>query len=341
MNKARGFLAVFVAGVVLLTWGGSSVYAQGAGTVEGKGNGLKIAPVRSDLTIEKGANRVVSLFVENITAFPITVRGVTNDFVPSNDESGEPRIILDEKESAPGNSFKTLVGKLPSVTLKPNERREIRVTLAVSENAASGGYYGAVRFVPGTGENDKNVALTASVGSIFLVRVPGDVTERMSVESFNVAKDGSVRSLFDSGPFTVQTRFRNLGNVHVQPFGKIFVKNMSGEIVDEIEINDAQPRGSVLPASVRKFEDSMKHQKYFGMYTIEGSFGYGTNGDLLLAKKRFFVLPYQLIATVIVVVAFLIFGLPRLLRAYNQRIINQANTARSKPRPGPRPKPKR
>ncbi|HSH55423.1 MAG TPA: hypothetical protein VK983_01195 [Candidatus Limnocylindrales bacterium] len=328
MNKARGLLAVLIAGAIMLAGEVVPAAAQSAGKANGQGNGLKIAPVRSDLTIEKGSNRTVTITVENITASPINLRGITNDFVPSDDESGEPRIILDEKQSAPGNSFKSIVGPLSSLRLLPNERKEVRVTLSVPDKAASGGYYGAVRFVPGDSENDKNVALTASVGTIFLVRVPGQISEKLSVESLGVSHEGRSASLFNSGPVTIDTRFRNFGNVHVQPFGKIFVKNFSGKIIAEMELNNVQPRGSVLPNSVRKFNNPVKAEGLFGRYTVEGSFGYGSNGELLLAKKTFYVIPFKLIGTIAVILLFLVFGLPRLIRAYNQRIIQNAQPKR-------------
>jgi hypothetical protein len=347
MKKARSFLAVAAVGFALLSVFGPRVAAQG--TNDGQGNGLKIAPVRTDLTIEKGGSRQVSLFLENITAFPLTVSGVKNDFVASDDESGEPRIILDEKESAPGNSFKTLVGPLPSFNLKPAERREVRVTLSVPTDAPAGGYYGAIRFAPGDGQGDKNVSLNASVGTIFLIRVPGKISERLQVESFHIAnEEGVTGSLFNSGPVSVVTRFKNLGNIHLQPFGKITVKSFSGKVIDEMEINNTQPRGSVLPGSIRKFDYPVKEKNLFGRYTVEGSFGYGSDGELILAKKTFYVIPFKMIAAVLLIVAFLIFVLPRMIRAYNRRIIQQAggrNTsgppAKPKARANPRSKPPR
>ncbi len=340
MNKARGVLAIVIAGATLLFGGVDSAAAQSAGGAAGQGNGLKIAPVRTDLTIEKGSNRMVSIFVENITASPISLRGIANDFVSSDDESGEPRIILDEKESAPGNSFKALVGKIESLSLKPNERKEIKAIITVPQKAASGGYYGAIRFVAAEGENNKNVALTASAGTIFLIRVPGDITEKLSVESFGVSHNGRVASLFNSGPVNIETRFRNFGNVHVQPFGKIFVKNTSGKIIAEMELNNVQPRGSVLPGSIRKFTNDVKSEKMFGRYVVEGSFGYGSNGELIMAKKTFYVIPFKLIGSILLVVLFLIFGLPRLIRAYNQRIIQNARPQR-KPRTPKPPRPRK
>lgn len=348
MKKARSFFVLAMLGVFLLSLGGTKAFAQTSKTGTNPGNGLKIAPVRSDLTIEKGGSRQVSLFVENITASVLTVSGIKNDFVASDDESGEPRIILDEDKSAPGNSFKTLVGALPTVKIQPNERREIRVTLTVPKTAAAGGYYGAIRFAPGNGQTDKNVALTASVGTIFLVRVPGDVKEQLKVEGFAIKHEKNTGSLFNSGPLSVVIRFKNYGNVHLLPFGKVTVKNFSGKVVDEFEINNTQPRGSVLPTSIRKFEYPIKEQKFFGRYTAEGSFGYGSNGELLLAKKTFYVIPFKMIAAGVFALAFIIFVLPRLIRAYNQSIVRRAQQngraagSRSvKPKTKPKVKPRK
>jgi hypothetical protein len=344
MKKARKLLTVAAVGLALLSGFGAKVYA--ATPVTGQGNGLKISPVRTDLTIEKGGSRQVSLFLENITASPMTVSGVVNDFIPADDESGEPRIILDAGKKAPGNSFTNLLHNPPTLTLQAGERKEARITISVPKTASSGGYYGALRFAPGNGGSpDKNVSLTASVGSIFLITVPGNITEQLKVESFDIIHNGSVGALFNSGPVTVQTRFRNSGNIHVAPFGKIIIKNFKGQVVYEKEINDTQPRGSVLPGSIRKFTNEVPVKKMFGRYTAEGSFGYGTTGSLILAKKTFYVIPFKLIAAVLLVLAFLIFGLPRLIRAYNRSVVLRAQggqgNAKAKPKTQPRGKPKK
>jgi len=342
MKKARSLLAVAAAVLALLASGASASAATAPATKApvGQGNGLKISPVRTDLTIEKGGSRQVQLYVENVTAFPMNLKGVTNDFVASDDESGEPRIILDNDKSAPEDSFKSLISSLPSVSLQPQERKLVNITLAVPKTAASGGYYGAVRFIPDNGPGDKNLSLNASVGSIFLITVPGNLIEQLKIESFDVLHNNSAGVLFNSGPVSIQTRFRNFGNVHVQPFGHIEVKDFRGHVIQTIEINSTQPRGNVLPNSIRKFINPVTATKLFGRYTVQGSFGYGDQGGLLLAKKTFYVIPYKYIAGVLLVLAFLIFVLPRLIRAYNRRIVQRAQAAQGSANVKPKPKPR-
>lgn len=331
MKKAQRFLILAAVGVFLFSAGGSKAYAQSTKTkptvlpTQGQGNGLRISPVNVPLTIEKGGTRRVTITLENITASNLQVGGFKNDFVAASDESGEPRIILDDDKNAPVNSFKQLVGPLPTLSLKPGERKDVSVTLTVPKDAAAGGYYGAIRFAPVNGKNDKNVSLQASVGTIYLIRVPGEIKEQLKVEEFTAKHNATTGGLFSSGPIDIVVRFRNFGNVHVQPFGKISVKGFKGEVLYETEINNTQPRGSVLPDSIRKFVIPVKtDKKWFGRYVAEGSFGYGSNGELIQARKVFYVIPFKLIAGVIFGLALLIFALPRAIRAYNRSVIRHA-----------------
>jgi hypothetical protein len=169
--------------------------------------------------------------------------------------------------------------------------------------------------------------LTASVGTLFLITVPGNLTEKLTVASFDSAKNGKNGTLFNSGPISLVTRLHNVGNIHVQPFGKIIVKNTFGKIVYTTELNDTDPRGNILPNSIRKFENPINSKHLFGRYTAIGNFSYGSSGGILTVKKTFYVIPYILIIIILLVLAFLIFGLPRLIRAYNRRVVAKANNS--------------
>jgi hypothetical protein len=289
------------------------------------GNGFRISPPRYELTIKPGQTETVSLFVENLANSRVTAHPVVNDFTASPDENGEPQLILDPNKSAPTNSFKPLVEPIPDTSIAALERKEVKVTLHVPANATPGGYYGAIRFTPVySNSGPANVSLTASVGTLFLITVPGNLTEKLTVASFDATKNGKAATFFNSGPITLVTRLNNQGNIHVQPFGKIVIKNTFGKIVYETELNDSDPRGNVLPGSIRKFENPISLKHMFGKYTAVGNFAYGSNGKIISVQKTFYVIPYVLIIIILLILAFLIFGLPRLIRAYNRRVIEKA-----------------
>jgi hypothetical protein len=121
-------------------------------------------------------------------------------------------------------------------------------------------------------------------------------------------------------------RVRNSGNVQEQPFGRIVLKK-GDKVLGSYEINNTDPRGNVLPDSIRKFSVDLKNVGSFGKYTLQGNFGYGSSGQLLSASTSFYIVPVWMIIIVLLLLAlvlFLIFGLPKAVRRYNQNILRRA-----------------
>lgn len=296
------------------------------------GNGLRVSPVRPpDFIIEPGKSYTVNITVTNITTEPADLQVVINDFTASSDESGQPALLLEPGQFAPRHSLKRFVKPIPNFSLRAGEQKTIPAVISVPANATGGGYYGAIRFAPAganAAEADQNVTLAGSVGSLILVRVPGDVTSQLSLTSFDVRQGGVAKNLFfNSKNITSVVRFQNEGNIQEQPFGKIQLKDRSDKVIAEYEINDIDPRGNILPDTIRRFETDLDKVGNFGMFKLVGNFGYGTNGQLLSASTTFYVVPFIFIVIFLAVVAllvFLVFGLPRIIRAYNERIIKQA-----------------
>lgn len=253
------------------------------------GNGFRISPVRSEFTIEKGKSQTFTITLENPSSTPLTAHPVVNDFIASEDEGGEPRLILDPDTVVPRNDFKRLVSPLDDVIIPGNQRKEIKVTISVPSYAEAGGYYGAIRFIPVIpSEEGRNVALTASIGSIVLVQVPGDIREQLTLLQLSAAQDKTPRGFFIGGNVSVLTRLKNTGNIHVKPFGKVQIKNMFGKVIYEYEFNNTDPRANVLPDSIRKFIDPIPNKHWFGRYTIVSNLTYGTGGGNLLSQKATF-----------------------------------------------------
>lgn len=296
------------------------------------GNGQRVSPVRTDVTIYPGKSETVTVNITNVTTKPAELQAVINDFVASTNESGEPAIILNPNQYAPKHSLKRYakVG-IGSFKLGPGEQKNIPIVINIPSNAAGGGYYGAVRFAPASNKNgpNENVSLAGSVGSLILVKVPGDVKEQLSIASFDArVNDRPSTFFFRSNDINAVVRFQNQGNIQVQPFGKILLKNRSGKVLASYEVNSAQPPGNVLPDSIRKFTIPLKDKVgSFGQYKLEGNFGYGTNGQLLSASTTFYVIPFWMIIAfvlLVLLIAFIVFGLPRLIKAYNRRVLQRA-----------------
>jgi Bacterial protein of unknown function (DUF916) len=332
---ATGVVALTVSLLLGVVGLGHVQAAQSAAV--GPGNALKVSPVRLDLTMSPGTTQTFSVHIQNLTGAPAVLHPAINDFVASGDESGRPNVILNENEFAPSHSLKRLVTPLKDFTVQPGETREVKVTVAAPKNVAAGGYFGAVRFAPANAEGDKNVNLAASVGTLVLLKMSGDIKEELTIASFDARKkaaegQANTASSFFTSKKDVQAvvRFKNSGNVQVEPFGAVRLKRF-GKVVATYEINKQDVRGNVLPDSVRKFEVPLDKLGSFGKYTLEGNFGYGETGQLLSAQTTFYVVPLLLILIGLGVVALLvvlIVVLPRMIRSYNRRIIRRANRRR-------------
>jgi hypothetical protein len=329
-GKFRRLMAAFAAGIIVLLSGALPASAATSG-----GNGLRVSPVRTDITIKPGESQTVNVTVTNVTTKQSDLQVVINDFIANPNETGAPALILNPSQYAPSHSLKRFVTTPPNFTLAPGQQKSVPIKISVPSNAAGGGYYGAVRFAPASNINAKNetVSLAGSVGSLILAKVPGDIKEQLGIASFDARKNDRPSSFFYSGKdIDAVVRFQNSGNIQEEPFGKILLKNRSGKILAQYNVNNTVPPGNVLPDSIRKFPTPLGDKVgNFGVYKLEGNFGYGSNGQLLSASTTFYVIPKGVILgfiLLVLLIVFLVIGLPKLIRRYNQRVISRAGRGR-------------
>lgn len=324
--------SLFVA-VLLIAVGATQ---SSAGAASGGGNGLRISPVRSDVTVNPGTSQTVIINVTNVTAATSTFQTIVNDFTASPDESGNPAILLSSSQYASSHSLKRFIGPVGTFTLASGQSKAVPIVITVPKNAVGGGYFGAIRFAPASTKysQNQNLSLAGSVGSLILAKVPGDITEKLAIASFDVRRNDRPSSFFTSNKdLTATVRFQNQGNVQEAPFGKVLLRNSSGAQLASFELNNETPAANVLPDSIRKFPLKLTKVGSFGQYKLVGNFGYGSNGQLMTASTTFYVIPLSIIyifAGIVLLLLFLVFVLPKLVQAYNRRILRMAGRTLSK-----------
>lgn len=285
-------LAVFFAGA----W---SVRTSAEATI-GTANTLKVSPVRSDIQIEPGTTKTLQMTVTNLTKTAIAVRPIENDFV-AGDERGTPALILDADQYAPTHSLKRFMKPLADVTIPPGESKIIGVDIAVPKDAQAGGYFGAVRFAPTSPDAGGQVNLSASVVSLVLVTVPGDIVEDLELTHFDIQQNGASGTSFSSTKdLQVSARFQNKGNVQTGPFGKLSVKQ-GDKVIYAVDFNNKNPRDMVLPDGARRWDIPLDHIGGFGNYTVVATFTYGAKNQTVEVTKSFWIIPKILIVAGLVV----------------------------------------
>lgn len=314
-------LSAIVLGIIAVT---PTVQAQSA--PQGSGQALEIGPPVINLSADPGTTVKATISLRDITSTSLFVTSSFNDFVASG-EDGTPKILLEEGQTS-AFSMKEWVAPISTLTLKPREIKNITLTINVPADASPGGYYGVVRFTGTPPDLDgAGVSLAASLGSLILLKVNGDAKEALGIEEFYVSSNNTRGTLFESAPLTFTERLKNTGNIQQQPTGLVTVKDMFGNVVATLPIN--QPPRDVLPDSIRKFDQPLDetvigNKILFGLYNAELSVTYGSDKQTVSSSISFWVIPYTLIGIIIVGLVLAFFGLRYLIKRYNKYILKQA-----------------
>lgn len=293
---------------------------------------FSISPPLIELQADPGQTVKATIKFTNVSADELIIKTQTNDFSAKN-ETGEPNIIFEDVENA-AYSLRQWIASPPPFKVKAGESKTVEFPIAVPKDAEPGGHYAVIRFTGTTPElEESGVALTASIGSLVLLQVSGDIKEIAASEFYSAQtlKNGELkaRGVFETGPLVLVERIKNGGNVHVKPTGTVEVHNMFGRTVKTVRVNGdpTDPQNvpkSILPNSVRRFEQTLNDKWMIGRYTATVKLAYG-QGQLPLEQTiTFWVIPYKLIVLVLALGAGLYFGLRWIIKRYNNYIIAKA-----------------
>jgi len=108
---------------------------------------------------------------------------------------------------------------------------------------------------------------------------------------------------------------------------------MFGKKIAAVNVN--VPPGNILPGSSRKFSQPLDktvigNKRLFGRYTAQMNITYSLDKIPLSSTITFWVIPYKLIAIVILTLIALFFALRFALKRYNRYILKQGRKAQSR-----------
>jgi len=298
------------------------------------GQALEISPPVVNLVANPGQTVKAQISLRNISSGTLIVSNQINDFVAGG-EDGTPKLLLDDTEISP-YSIKSWTNPLSEVTLTKSQLKSLPVTIKVPANASPGGYYGVIRFtgraptLTGTG-----VSLSASLGSLIMLKVNGTAKEKLSLVEFGVSQNGKIGTIFEETPITFFQRLKNEGNIHEQPSGLITITDMFGKKIANVNVNN-NPH-NILPSSIRRFEEPLDKatigdKMLFGKYTADLKITYGDNKDILTKSLTFWIIPYKLIGILIVLIIAVVTILVFFIKRYNRFIIGKAQKSPKAPK---------
>lgn len=314
---------------------------------------LSITPKKT-YTIEPGKTVNDTLVIRNLDSereLFLTLRVIDFTF---NDETGTPKLMLDEDAPQTTWSLKPFL-KIPrEVTIQPGSTQTIDMSISIPEGHGAGSYYSAIVYSSGSSDGG-NVGLNASGVTLAFTTIPGEVKENLILEKLGAYDNVNKKyKLFNADePQRIGYTLKNEGNVTASPVGTIKIRNLFGQ---EITINDINPNGSLaLIGQTRTFEVCIKQKQqevdfsgtraeatgctnaglWPGYYSVEMSAFYGQNGNNtrdLIGKGSFWYLPWWFVILVLVILAFVAYRIWRIVRFFKKRQQSGGSSSKLKKR---------
>ncbi len=279
---------------------------------------LTISPVKIEVSGDPGQTLQGELKLFNEQDESKTFYSSFENF-EARGETGAPFFLPERKGLA------TWINTEEKIILKSKEEKFISFSIQIPKNAEPGGYFAAILWgqTPPEAKAGGQVAVGGRLGVLILLRVSGAVEEEGGLLEFGVKDKQKFFSLL---PVTFSYRFNNTGGDRTVPQGEITVKNLFGRTSATLPANKKE--GSVLPGSARKFEviweskqkatsDTEQDEKigffemakqqlsafHIGWYTAKLNVVWGTTHQAVTAKHSFFIIPWQLLLIVAIILA--------------------------------------
>ncbi|MDD5433678.1 MAG: hypothetical protein PHE77_03455 [Candidatus Pacebacteria bacterium] len=261
-------------------------------------NDFTLGPGKIEVLMEPGTTVTKNLMITNRLGKTTHFRVELENFVGS--ELGDTASVLIGAQKSPYALRDYLHPEIEEFSLEHGERMVLPVDIVIPPNMAPGGLYGSVLIstapdeLPGkdTGEQaEGQIQVVGRVGCLFFIRVKGEVNEKGSLLSFDTVKS---KHFYQKTPIAFSIFYSNQGNVHLNPYGIITIKNILGREVGSVNV-DAY---FAMPQSKRYREVQWEKGLSLGLYTASLALNRGYSNIIDNAKVTFFVFPLKTVAII-------------------------------------------
>lgn len=281
----------------------SAIFVFGANALVSVG----LRPIKYILEIDPGQTHQDYITVTNNSQEIVSLKAALEDFIPVGEAS-----INFVPRAGEGTSLVDWVSIDKNIfQLKPGEEKRIPFSITVPTKAVPGGHFAVLFFnTVSDKENENTVGISARIGSLMMVSVPGNISKGGSIDEFAGPK------WLEKGPVSFSIKFHNSGSVHYKPEGKIILKNLFGKKIAE-GIIDSQ---YVFPNTSRTFTGTVKTEKYFwGPVTAALEMQDGA-GQPVTASTTFWGLPWRITILPVLGAILILFGLWQLKKRFRLKL---------------------
>lgn len=266
-----------------------------------------LEPAKNEVFVDPGQISDERISITNRMGKTASFKIELEDIVGSDDVNEQIKLLGNERGPYSLKDF--VIPEVTEFTLAPGEKITIPVKVNIPMDIEPRGYYGAI-IVSSSGEQNFGTGndgaqgttkLVTRLGSIFLVRVNGEVIESSSLWDFKTI--GPKKIFYAEHPEGFEVAVKNDGTVHLVHYGEIKIKNILGKEVASMPVNAFFS----LPDSTRYGEIKWPTSFSFGYYRAEINLypGYA-DAKSLNNSISFVVLPWKIMIPALLAVIVLI-----------------------------------
>jgi len=257
---------------------------------------LAISPQVIEVSANPGDTIENEIRLDNLSDGVIQIETINKNFTPRGEEGA-----VDLTEDDTTYSLADWITVTPqNVVMDAKTSQDFSMVINVPENAEPGGHFGSVVFKTVPPKNEDGAAtVSQEIAPIILVSVAGDVIEAAEIASFK-----SIKSIWSNErPIQFETRIQNNGTVHFKPTGTVTIKNMFGNEVTTINLEEK----NVLPESIRRIVTDWDPGFSIGRYSADLTVVYGEDKQIITSTATFIVFPYQTVVPIAILVVGLLY----------------------------------
>lgn len=217
-------------------------------------------------------------------------------------EMGEP-MFLNPQDSIFLSNIQVLDNEAPidSITLAPSQQKKLTLKITVPQESKAQDHYFSIIFLT---QNESQPITTTSLSALgiasnILLSIGPKDSPKPLLEEF------STNFFYEHGPVPFSIKIKNKGKHFLKPKGEILIKNMFGQNVGKIaieELNVLSNSTRMIPASSSLWKEDF----ILGLYTANISLSFSGSDVHFNKSIHFFAFPYKNIGLIAVLIGFLL-----------------------------------
>lgn len=234
-------------------------------------NDFLLEPAKFEIFLSPGESTLKNVYVTNRLGRAMSFTVSSEDFT-GLDNTHEGAVLTGKTSSRgvvtiPKESFLLLHG----------ERAKIPVTISIPKNQKPGEVFIAMVISSGSSGAEKQTGthIVGRAGALFFIRINGTVTSKGQLKGFHFHQK------------TFELLFQNDGDVHLNPYGVIEIRNMFNTTIATIPIDP----WFVMPGFSRIREIALVRGLWGGRYTAVAMLNRGYENQIDTALLNFWIMP--------------------------------------------------